>query len=69
MEAGGTTRTDTWSDGWTVASRDRSLSSQFEFTVLVRDPLELEEGQAGCEVITPFPWEETGAGGAEAAVA
>lgn len=38
------------SDGWTVVTRDGSLSAQFEHTVLVTS-----EGEAGAEVLTPAP--------------
>ncbi|KAL6751159.1 peptidase M24, structural domain-containing protein [Haematococcus lacustris] len=40
-------------DGWTWVSTDRSLSAQFEVTVVVRRP---EEG-GGCEVLTPPLWQ------------
>jgi len=35
---------DLWSDGWTVTTKDKSLTAQFEHTVLVTD--------AGAEVLT-----------------
>jgi len=38
------------SDGWTVVTRDGSLSAQFEHTVLVTP-----EGEGGVEVLTPAP--------------
>jgi len=33
----GTYEWDMWDDGWTVVTKDRSLSAQFEHTVLVTD--------------------------------
>ncbi len=49
----------TWDDQWTAASVDGSLSAQYEYTVLVQQPGD-GEGQGGCEVITPFWWEQPG---------
>jgi methionyl aminopeptidase len=40
----GSWQTDLLDDGWTVVSRDRSLSAQFEHTLLVT--------RSGCEVLT-----------------
>jgi methionine aminopeptidase len=56
MEAGATAAVKKWSDGWTMAVGDHSLSAQFEVTVIVREP---KEG-GGCEVVTPFltEWED-----------
>ena len=36
--------TDVLSDGWTVVTRDRSLSAHFEHTVAITDD--------GCEILT-----------------
>jgi methionyl aminopeptidase len=33
-----------WDDGWTVVTKDRSVSAQFEHTVLVTD--------SGAEILT-----------------
>lgn len=33
----GTHEWDMWEDGWTVATRDRSLTAQFEHTIVVRE--------------------------------
>ncbi|MBU6212849.1 MAG: type I methionyl aminopeptidase [Actinomycetales bacterium] len=40
----GTYQWDMWADGWTVVTKDRSLSAQFEHTILVTD--------AGPEILT-----------------
>ncbi|HWM33081.1 MAG TPA: type I methionyl aminopeptidase [Pseudolysinimonas sp.] len=40
----GTTDWDLWDDDWTVVTRDRGLSAQFEHTLVVTD--------RGCEVLT-----------------
>jgi methionyl aminopeptidase len=43
-ERPGTIEWEEWSDGWTVVTRDRSLTAQFEHTVVVTE--------RGCEVLT-----------------
>ncbi|CAN5479972.1 type I methionyl aminopeptidase [soil metagenome] len=48
LNAGGR-ETQQLSDGWTVVTKDRSLSAQFEHMVVVSDD--------GCEVLTPWPAE------------
>ncbi|HEY4224664.1 MAG TPA: type I methionyl aminopeptidase [Pseudolysinimonas sp.] len=40
----GTTRWDEWDDGWTVVTRDRSLTAQFEHTLVVTE--------RGAEILT-----------------
>jgi methionyl aminopeptidase len=40
----GTYEWDMWDDGWTVVTKDRSISAQFEHTVLVRE--------TGAEILT-----------------
>jgi methionyl aminopeptidase len=37
LEHPGTTEWDEWADGWTVVTRDRSLTAQFEHTLVVTD--------------------------------
>jgi methionyl aminopeptidase len=44
LERPGTTEWDEWSDGWTVVTRDRSLTAQFEHTLVVTE--------AGAEILT-----------------
>jgi methionyl aminopeptidase len=43
-ERPGTIEWEEWSDGWTVVTRDRSLTAQFEHTVVVTE--------RGCEILT-----------------
>ena len=43
----GTYQVDLLSDGWTVVTRDRSLSAQFEHTIVVT--------RSGCDVLTRRP--------------
>lgn len=43
----GTHEWDMWNDGWTVVTRDRSLTAQFEHTILVTD--------SGVEILTASP--------------
>lgn len=43
----GTHEWEMWDDGWTVVTRDRSLTAQFEHTILVTE--------AGAEVLTASP--------------
>jgi len=40
----GTYDYDMWADGWTVVTKDRRLSAQFEHTILVTD--------TGSEILT-----------------
>jgi len=44
MRTLGTHAWDMWDDGWTVVTKDRRRSAQFEHTVLVTD--------AGAEILT-----------------
>lgn len=43
----GTHEWDMWRDGWTVVTRDRSLTAQFEHTIVVTD--------SGVEILTASP--------------
>lgn len=40
----GTHEWEMWDDGWTVVTRDRSLTAQFEHTIVVRE--------RGAEILT-----------------
>jgi methionyl aminopeptidase len=40
----GTIAWDLWSDGWTVTTKDKSLSAQFEHTLVV--------SETGAEILT-----------------
>ena len=42
--APGTALWDEWSDGWTIVTRDRSLTAQFEHTLVVTE--------RGAEILT-----------------
>lgn len=48
----GTHLWDEWADGWTIVTRDRSLTAQFEYTLVVTD--------TGADILTlPSPRKET----------
>ena len=40
----GTYEWEMWADGWTVTTRDKSLTAQFEHTIVVRE--------SGVEILT-----------------